>query len=159
MAVAGAATSGAAGAAAAAAAGEAAAGEAVTATAEAAASSPLVESRIGRRPCALCLGLVRWRRRTGREQGLQKNRRRWTARMGVAARAARMRTAHPAGCLEVLRARIQAEQEHFERWQRVMRWQGEQVRRMGEQMLENIREARKLSARAEELERESKHRG
>ena len=59
----------------AAAAGEAAAGVAVTAMAEAAASSPLAKSRIGRQPWAFCSGLVRWKKRTRREQGLQKNRR------------------------------------------------------------------------------------
>ena len=53
----------------------------------------------------------------------------------------------------------EAEQEHFERWQQEMRRQGDQVRRMVEQMVENFREARKFSARTEELERESKHQG
>ncbi len=53
---------------------------------------------------------------------------------------------------------MEAEQEHFERWQREVVRQGEQVRRMGQQMLENLREARKFAARTEELERESKHR-
>ena len=32
----------------------------------------------------------------------------------------------------------EAEQEHFERWQQKVRLQGEQVQRMGEQMLERI---------------------
>ena len=53
----------------------------------------------------------------------------------------------------------EAEQEHFERWQRKVDRQGEQVQRMGEQMMEHLREARKFAARTKELERESKHRG
>jgi len=53
----------------------------------------------------------------------------------------------------------EAEQEHFERWQRKVDRQGEQVQRMGMQMLRHLREPRKFAARTEELERESKHRG
>jgi len=53
----------------------------------------------------------------------------------------------------------EAEQEHFEQWQRKVDRQGEQVQRMGEQMMEHLREARKLAARTKELERECKHRG
>ena len=52
----------------------------------------------------------------------------------------------------------EAEQEHFERWQQKVRRQEEQVQRMGEQMLEHIREARKYAARTEELEREIEQR-
>ena len=52
----------------------------------------------------------------------------------------------------------EAEQEHFERCQQKMRRQGEQVQRMGKQMLEHIREARKYAARTEELEREIEQR-
>jgi len=33
------------------------------------------------------------------------------------------------------------------------------VQRMGEQMMEHLREARKFAARTKELERECKHRG
>ena len=52
----------------------------------------------------------------------------------------------------------EAEQEHFERWQWEVRRQGEEVQRMGEQMLEHIREARKYAARTEESEWEIKQR-
>ncbi len=45
--------------------------------------------------------------KVGRQEGLQKDRRRRTAGRRVAAREARTKTAHPAGCLEVLRARRQ----------------------------------------------------
>ena len=86
----------------------------------------------------------------------------WATAMGALFGAgemeARMRTAHPAGCLEVLRARRQS--KHFERWQREMVRQGEQVRRKGEQMLlEFLREPEEMSVRTEELERGSEHRG
>ena len=53
----------------------------------------------------------------------------------------------------------EAEQEHFERWQRKVDRQGEQVQWMAKQMVEYRREARNFAARTRELERESKHRG
>ena len=53
----------------------------------------------------------------------------------------------------------ETEQEHFERWQRKVDRQGEQVQRMGEHMMEHLREARKFAARTKELERECEHRG
>ena len=44
-------------------------------------------------------------------------------------------------------------------WQQKVDRQGEQVQRMAKQMMEHLREARKLAARTKELERECKHRG